>query len=549
MTSLLANLFSWSLSTSAMASILALFIFVAKWLLKDRINPRWTYFLWMILALRLLLPWTPESSFSVFNIIHLEKHQSFKASNQTVLGNESTSAPNIDQYTEMTTSTLPPQIVVHTIGSSPTRDKPISLMLIASGIWLIGAVLMLSFIIVANLRFNFKIRKEQIINDKSVRSILNECLVKMKIHRHVALIESSHVSCPTLVGLITPKLLLPRSTITNLNVSQLRYVFLHELSHIKRYDIAMNWMMNILLTLHWFNPIILYAYHKMREDQEMACDSLALTHIHPSESKDYALTIIKLLEAYSSPIRLANAANFSGNKDELKRRIIMITSFKRSYKWSLIGPIVVLLLGICSLTSAKTNTIPNENNLSEPVFTESHLIENVTQNGQAKTGHPIENVKPFAGINKGPNKALLVVEEDYLSQIKKMNNKGEYMNEVAIILNLHAMSHQKIKADRMGFSIKMTPEFLDLIIENIEKAPYIEDRDNYLVIAKNWKAGNFSRVRDDHDYLNTRQGGTIGFSTGVNSAQEEAAFVKEWFSKKNATSGPDDTRSVGSAAP
>lgn len=82
--------------------------------------------------------------------------------------------------------------------------------------------------------------------------------------------------------------------------------------------------MHCLLILNWFNPILWYAYYAMREDQEIACDNLALTFINPEEKIAYGQTIITLLEQYSTYYRTPTLANFSRNKAILKRRIIMI---------------------------------------------------------------------------------------------------------------------------------------------------------------------------------------------------------------------------------
>ncbi|MEK4511003.1 hypothetical protein EJP82_14570 [Paenibacillus anaericanus] len=62
--------------------------------------------------------------------------------------------------------------------------------------------------------------------------------------------------------------------------------------------------MSVLLSLHWFNSLLWYTYClRMREDQEIACDAFALSRINPAESKDYAFTIIKLLETFKISVR------------------------------------------------------------------------------------------------------------------------------------------------------------------------------------------------------------------------------------------------------
>lgn len=329
--------------------------------------------MWTLLVLRLLLPWTPESSFSVFNILPLEKHEATNERSHIFEPIGTTTAGTSGNKTDTATAIQSTNSVLHNDNESApyvnkSEEKPLSTIQILSLVWLIGSVSMLGCICMVNGRFAVKLNREPSIEDQTIRALFEQCKDEMKIKRTIALIDSSHVTSPTLYGAIMPKILLPRSVMGALSVSQLRYVFLHEMSHIKRNDIAMNWLMNILLTLHWFNPLLWYAYSKMRNDQEIACDSLALTRINPEETKEYALTIIRLLENFSNPIRLAGAASISSNKNELRRRVVMIASFnKNANKRSLLGLMVMLLISGCALTNAESNvnsqgvdTKPNE---------------------------------------------------------------------------------------------------------------------------------------------------------------------------------------------
>jgi hypothetical protein len=151
-----------------------------------------------------------------------------------------------------------------------------------------------------------------------------------------------------------------------------------------------------------------------------------------------------------------------------------------------------------------------------------------------KTVHPLDrgDVKDVnLNIKGGPNRALLAIEPDLVGEIKKMNTSGEYMNKVALVVFLHAMTHQKIKADQIGFSIKMTPEIIEVMLENIKNSKELSDQEraDFLSIASNWKAGDFSQADKDHNYFWTLQGGTIGKANGINSAAEETAFVSDRF--------------------
>lgn len=83
-----------------------------------------------------------------------------------------------------------------------------------------------------------------------------------------------------------------------LDEQQLRYILYHELAHIKRRDVGVNWLMHGLLILNWFNPILWYAYSCMGEDQKLACDAFAIVYIDSEEHPAYGRTIISLLENY-----------------------------------------------------------------------------------------------------------------------------------------------------------------------------------------------------------------------------------------------------------
>ncbi|WP_435166878.1 M56 family metallopeptidase [Paenibacillus glycanilyticus] len=375
MTVRLSEFFAWILSASLMASVLVVLILAAKWLLRDKLKPRWGYLLWLLLILRLVLPWAPESSFSMFNIFH-----QFAEKNHLAAVNETTITPAGNPEMEEaspTQLTLLPREALAATQRDPVIKKsnsPASPLQVASIIWLVGTVLFLGMMFSANLRFARKIKGEKAIMDLDIAALFESCKEEMSLRRRIWLIQTNRVSSPTLFGVFKPKLLLPGTALQTLSGAQLRYVFLHELSHVRRNDVALNGIMNILLALHWFNPFLWYAYHKMRADQELACDALALSRVTPEESKEYALTIIKLLELFAKPIRLAGAASILGSKKELKRRLMMITSpVKNSYRWSLVGVVVLLLVGGTALTNANTE----EKSVEENSLTADVSLENM----------------------------------------------------------------------------------------------------------------------------------------------------------------------------
>jgi Tol biopolymer transport system component len=147
---------------------------------------------------------------------------------------------------------------------------------------------------------------------------------------------------------------LPVGMLETLSREELRYVFLHELAHLKRHDIYIGWLMSLLQVLHWFNPLIWLAFYRLRADRELACDALVLAHTQSSQAKDYGRTIVSLLERFSRSQPLPAMAGILETKAQLKRRITMITRFKKnSYQWSPLAVVLIIILACVSLPDAK----------------------------------------------------------------------------------------------------------------------------------------------------------------------------------------------------
>jgi bla regulator protein BlaR1 len=349
--------FKWILSTSAIAALLVGLIFLTKLALRSHLKPRWHYIIWLLLPLRLLLPWIPESSFSIFNLF-----ANHKSSNLQTINYE-------------TTASIAPAKIITEVTSVPYQVQNDLLPLIlkcAFWVWLLVVVFLSVYTLLINRRFAKSLQKMSFIRDANILQVFENCKQDMSIHSSIRLMSSNLVASPTLFGFMKPYLIIPEGTLTTLSLEQLRYIIIHELAHHKRKDIAINWLMQILLILHWFNPILWYANRRMREDQEMACDALALTQMDSNESKEYGRTIITLLESFAEQKQIPGMASFSGNKTQLKRRISMINLFKQnSYHWSILGVAVIIALGGLFLTSGKTSEAASEPQLVLEAYLDS----------------------------------------------------------------------------------------------------------------------------------------------------------------------------------
>lgn len=348
----LPHFFDWLIETSLMASILVGFILCIKVLFRNKLTPRWQYMLWIVLMIRLLLPWSPDSSYSIYSLLSYSSSVSEvipknMPSTESIVSIESDRAVELESNSETVAKNSEPEV-----NASSEQQTTLSLYKIALYVWLAGVIVLAVITFITNRRLYSYIKKQPDITDEQAATVFNCCKQSMKVKKTVSLRLAGKISSPTVFSFFRPKVLLSKKHMKVLNEQQLQYVFYHELAHIKRNDVAVNWIMYSLILLNWFNPILWYAYFCMREDQELACDAYALTFIDKEEQIAYGHTIITLLEHYS--YQAPSLANLSRNKRTLKRRIVMIKKFqKKSYRLSLLGFIVIVAIASLSLFNAR----------------------------------------------------------------------------------------------------------------------------------------------------------------------------------------------------
>lgn len=327
---LLKGIFEWILSVSAMAAITVVLIMLTQRILHKRIKPRWHYLMWLLVMVRLLLPWDLESDLSIYNWLSYS-HGIHEIDSEVQIGTPEGLA------------------AVDSVGAILYRYSIY--------VWLLGISIFGLYTWVINRKFALKITKQTTpITDIGILQLFTQCQRLMSVHKRVTLVVSDQLTMPTLFGLWNPRLVLPQRVMDSLDQEQIRHIFLHELAHCKRNDIAINWIMQFLLIIHWFNPVLWYANQRMREDQEIASDALALSYLEPAKWANYGYTLIQLLESYTRPVSVPGNVNLSGSKSQLKRRIMMIKQFElHSYRWSFVGLAAILIISGCSLTNANVD--------------------------------------------------------------------------------------------------------------------------------------------------------------------------------------------------
>jgi hypothetical protein len=99
---------------------------------------------------------------------------------------------------------------------------------------------------------------------------------RLGISRVVRYCECRLVSVPAVIGLFRPIVLLPLRVLTGLTAMQLEAVIAHELGHIKRFDVAVNFFQVLAETLFFFHPAVWWLNKRIRADREDCCDDVAI---------------------------------------------------------------------------------------------------------------------------------------------------------------------------------------------------------------------------------------------------------------------------------
>lgn len=364
----------WAWETSLAASVLvAPALLAAVFLRKQAFTPI-RYLLGLLVAARLLLPVTIPSPFSIFNFVP-----------------------------SSTAAALPPAPISPTaIGPVSMRPavvpmaRPVPWLAI---LWALGAFVLLGRVAVHQLKVRRLIKGSDRIVEGTAVEILNEAGTLTGCRRPVALYSVFDFSTPALFGFFRPAILLPRAFVESADAAQLRMVFLHELAHVRRMDVLVNWLSIFAQALHWFNQLVWLAMRRLRADQELLCDSQVMKVLRPEEHHAYGETLLAL--ATPRNFTLSPLIPVSSNFKQLKERIAMIKQFKPARRLLLFAlPPLAAILAIATFTAATSKhplRKPEErSSISRETDRDKHgktvaLLQNALENQTAELRAAEEN--------------------------------------------------------------------------------------------------------------------------------------------------------------
>jgi Antirepressor regulating drug resistance, predicted signal transduction N-terminal membrane component len=390
----LEKLFEQILLLSIMGSIIAIATLVLKGIFKNKLSARFHYYIWFLLLFKLLVPMNYQSQLNPINYFNIQS-QGYNISSIT----NDTISKNLN-------FNLDPSIVNQSSRGISTKNATVSEsslgfnMKTAALIWIIGIGLFLLYVVIVNVIILINIKRSNHCKRGDIRKILKESKEKLNVKSNITIIYDKYLKSPYVYGIISPKIVISEDILNKLEKEELKYVFLHEVTHIKRKDLIVNVFIIMLQAIYWFNPVIWYSLYRFKQDCEVACDATALKTLNAYEAREYGQTIINMIKINTRSKILLGTLGFANKYS--KRRIIMITLFnKRSTLRTAIGIItaftLIFMVGCSSLNkpskdnSQNSNVTQDDNKQNEVNNDNSSQNSNVTNNSNNNSNATIQN--------------------------------------------------------------------------------------------------------------------------------------------------------------
>lgn len=363
------------LSLSFSGTLLLLLVLLLKPLYRNKFSKRWQYYIYLIVALRFLLPFTPKVSLTGY----LSEADWFPGAGQ----NFAAGLP--DSFSQNNTAGLP-----DSFSQSDTADSPNALrqsstdfrqdttIRSASGegqnstgipqdtaiwsvvldqparrqiIWYLfyGWAAVTLFMVLRRIiiyrNFVQQIKKESVeVTELKILNLLAACEENLHIRKNMELHLSSLVSSPIMIGQFHPDIILPAAA--EMTETEMALIFKHELIHYKRCDLLYKWFIQAIVCLHWFNPFVYLFAKEINQACELSCDEAVIASLAENEKRAYGdmlLSFVKVKTRKTGQNSLASVTLTEG-AEQLKERLGAIMKYRKKSKSVLIISLIAVFL-------------------------------------------------------------------------------------------------------------------------------------------------------------------------------------------------------------
>ena len=316
---------------SISASWIVLAVLLLRLLLKKA--PKWINgILWGIVGLRLIMPFSFESIFSLI------------PSSETISKAPDSPRPHFESGVTIIDNQVNDYLGEHyyEVVTRPTGHFA-DITTILAIVWIVGIVLLLAYTIISYSRVKNKIGTAVLLRDN--------------------IYQSENVISPFVLGIIKPKIYLP----FNMNEQDMEHVIAHEQAHINRKDHWWKPLGFLILTLHWFNPLMWLGYVLLCRDIELACDEKVIKELNTEQKADYSQALLNC----SVNRRMIAACPLAFGEVGVKDRVKSILNYKKpAFGIIVVAIIASIAVAVCFLTNPTSNKLKDIENRTLNSITE-----------------------------------------------------------------------------------------------------------------------------------------------------------------------------------
>lgn len=345
----MSALFNLYFQNSLCLSIVGIAIIAFSPLLSRRYSAKCRYYIWLVLMMALLIPIRPR--------IQITLPEFF----QTIV-------PQTTEKSILNTSFID--------GIASSSGTSWDWLQIASILWAAGALYILSWHTYHHFRFTSLVKRWS--KDIKATDVLNsykQVKSELGIKRSIKLQSCTFIKTPLMVGFLNPTILLPHIVFTE---DELPLIIKHELIHYKRKDLWYKLLIMLVLTIHWFNPLIHFIVKSVQNLCEISCDEEVVKGTDVKSRARYGEAIVGVIKKGTS-YRTPFSTNFYSGTKSVKERIfaIMDISSKRFSPFILTAVLVLILCGTTTfvLSAQKVKNTLDNTKQTKIASVNSNLIE------------------------------------------------------------------------------------------------------------------------------------------------------------------------------
>jgi bla regulator protein blaR1 len=323
---MLETIFLLFLEVSITTSIVILVLRLLSSYLNNTYAIKWKYWVWLLLALRLIVP-VNLSTFTTVPVNITIPNNLINASNTSVLPLSSSIANAPEQEQILTT---------------PILNK-ITYLDMFSALWLIGIAVFMIHQVSGYFTFKRKIlRWSRTPKNKDIQNNIDSLSSQLGLSKKVTPLISDKVCNPMMIGFFRPLLILPNEIYSE---TDLNFILHHELIHCKRNDLWYKLLLVLANALHWFNPFVYLMFREASDDLELTCDDRVIRGSSFANRKAYAETLLASIHSQTMK-KTALSTYFQGRNNIMKTRFINILNTKHRKNGAAAFLFIAIFIGL-----------------------------------------------------------------------------------------------------------------------------------------------------------------------------------------------------------